>query len=102
MSRPKPEILLETVDKKTYKSNQVLSCPGIYAVFYNGQPINLRNANLLVNYPGPRYKKTSFSNPGHALNLCRKLNIKFRTDKFTVVLLSQGHQIYPEKDCDPK
>lgn len=102
MSRPKPNILLESIDKKTYRSNQVLSSPGVYAVFYDGLPINLRNANLLTDYPGPRYKKTSFANPGHALNLCRRLNTKFRTDKFTVVLLDQGQQIYPESQSEPQ
>jgi hypothetical protein len=100
MSRPKPEILLESVDKKTYRSSQVLGSPGIYAIFYEGSPINLRNVNLLVNYPGPRYKKVSFPNRGHALNLCKRLNTKFRTDKFTVVLLTGGQQVYPESGSD--
>jgi hypothetical protein len=27
--------------------------------------------------------------------LAKKLNTQFRTDKFTVVLLTQGQQIYP-------
>jgi hypothetical protein len=35
------------------------------------------------------------SNPGHAINLAKKLNVLFKTDKFTVVLLKQGDQIYP-------
>ena len=36
MSRPKPNILLEYVDKKTYKSEQVLQADAIWAVFYEG------------------------------------------------------------------
>jgi hypothetical protein len=44
----------------------------------------------------PKYKKTSFSNPGHARNLCRKLNSQFRTDKFSVVFLNQGVRVYPD------
>jgi hypothetical protein len=50
---------------------------------------------MLVQYPGPKYKKVSFSNPGHAINLARKLNAQFKTEKFTVVLLQQGSQVYP-------
>ena len=95
MSRPKPRVLVEITNKATYKVEQVLASEGIWAVFYDDQPINLKTANLLVQYPGPKYKKVSFSNPGHARNLARKLNTQFKTDKFTVVLLQSGNQIYP-------
>ena len=95
MSRPKPTILLSYVDKVTYRAEEVLSADAIYAVFYQGEPINLRSLNSLVSYPGPKYKKVSFSNPGHAINLAKKLNSLFKTDQFTVVLLKQGDTIYP-------
>jgi hypothetical protein len=95
MSRPKPTVLVEHVNKLNYKSEQILSSEGIWAVFYDNQPINLKSSNMLVNYPGPKYKKTSFSNPGHAINLAKKLNTLFKTDLFTVVLLKQGGRIYP-------
>ena len=96
MSRPKPRVLAEQTDRSTYKTEQVLAAEGIYAVFYDGAPINLKTANMLVQYPGPKYKKVSFSNPGHAINLARKLNAQFRTDRFTVVLLKQGETIFPD------
>ena len=95
MSRPKPRVLIEHTNKVTYKTEQVLASEGVWAVFYDNQPINLKTANMLVQYPGPKYKKVSFSNPGHARNLARKLNTQFRTDQFTVVLLTSGNQIYP-------
>ena len=95
MSRPKPNVLLEHVNKSNYKSDQILSSEGIWAVFYDNQPINLKTQNILVAYPGPKYKKVSFSNPGHAINLAKKLNSLFKTDKFSVVLLKAGDQIYP-------
>jgi len=97
MSRPKPKILIEHTDKSTYKSDQVLASEGIWAIFYDGRPINLRNQNILVQYPGPKYRKVSFSNPGHAINLAKKLNKQFKTDAFSVVLLNAGEQVYPEK-----
>ena len=95
MSRPKPVVLLEHVNKATFKSDQVLNSEGIWAVFYDSNPINLKNQSLLVAYPGPKYKKVSFSNPGHAINLAKKLNSLFKTVKFSVVILKQGDKIYP-------
>lgn len=95
MSRPKPNVLIEKTEKSTYKTEQVLEATGIWAVFYDGKPINLKTSNILVQYPGPKYKKVSFSNQGHAINLAKKLNREFKTDKFTVVLLTQGETIYP-------
>jgi hypothetical protein len=95
MSRPKPNVLVELTNKQTYKTEQVLASEGVWAVFYENHPINLKTSNLLVQYPGPKYKKVSFSNPGHAKNLAKKLNTQFKTDKFTVVLLQSGTQVYP-------
>ena len=95
MSRPKPTVLLEHVNKTNYKSDQVLSSEGIWAVYYDHRPINLKTHNILLHYPGPKYKKVSFSNSGHAINPCKKLNNLFKTDKFSVVLLKEGDQIFP-------
>ncbi len=95
MSRPKPNVLVEQTNRSTYKTEQVLASEGIWAVFYDSKPINLKTSNMLVQYPGPKYKKVSFSNPGHAINLAKKLNTQFRTDKFSVVLLQAGDRIYP-------
>lgn len=96
MSRPKPKILVELTNKLNYKTEQVLASDGIWAVFFDDKPINLKTSNFLVQYPGPKYKKVSFSNPGHAINLARKLNTQFKTDKFAVVLLKSGDRIYPD------
>lgn len=90
MSRPKPKILLEYTDPRSFKSEQILAASAIYAVFFNNKPVNLRSLNSLVNYPGPKYKKVSFSNSGHAFNLAQRLNKLFKTDQFVVVKLTQG------------
>mgnify|MGYP000849784766 FL=1 len=97
MSRPKPTILAEITDKATYKTEQVLGSEGIWAVYYNKSPINLKTSNMLVQYPGPKYKKVSFANPGHAISLAKKLNIQFKTDKFSVVMLTKGEVVYSEE-----
>jgi hypothetical protein len=90
MSRPKPVVLLEYIDKKTYRAEQVLDAEAIWAVFYNGKPFNLKSSNSVTNYPGPKYKKVSFSNPGHAHNLAKKLNDTFNTTLFAVYRLTSG------------
>lgn len=97
MSRPKPNILVEDINKSTYKTDQVLASDGIWAVYYQGKPINLKTQNMLVQYPGPKYKKVSFSNSGHAINLAKKLNKQFKTTDFSVVFLSEGAVIYSEE-----
>ena len=95
MSRPKPNVLIDYIDKSTYKTEQVLASEGVWTVFYQGQPINLKTSNLLIQYPGPKYKKVSFSNPGHAINLAKKLNVQFKCNDFSVILLRIGDQVYP-------
>jgi hypothetical protein len=95
MSRPKPVVLTEIANRTTYKTEQVLASDGVWAVFYDSKPINLKTSNLLSQYPGPKYKKVSFSNPGHAINLAKKLNLQFKTTKFSVVVLTQGDKIFP-------
>ena len=70
--------------------NEVLQAEGIWAVFYDSKPINLKSSSLVANYPGPKYKKVSFSNPGHAENLAKKLNAQHNTDKFGVYILKSG------------
>ena len=90
MARPAPTILIENVNPKTYKAEQVLNAEAIYAVFYQGKPINLRTLSHLVSYPGPKYKKCSFGNSGHAFNLAERLNKIFKTDEFVVYKLTEG------------
>jgi hypothetical protein len=98
VSRTQPKVLLEYVDKNTYKCDQIVEASGIWAVCYDDQPINLKSSHYLSNDTVPKYKKTSFSNPGHARNLCKKLNTQFKTNKFTVVFMNSGRQVYPDSD----
>ena len=96
MSRPKPTVVLENINNKTYKSEQVLEAEAIWAVFYQEKPFNLKSSNALTNYPGPKYKKVSFSNPGHAHNLAKKLNDMFKREDFNVYKLTVGELVTEE------
>ena len=93
MSRPKPKVLLQFSNKKNFKSEEILESTAIWAVFYQKKPINLKSSSLVSNYPGPKYKKVSFSNPGHAFNLAQKLNDMFKCKDFEVYELSVGKKI---------
>jgi hypothetical protein len=97
MARPKPTVLQEYTDD-SFRSEQVLAAEAIYAVFYKNTPINLKCFNSLVDMPSAKYKKTSFSNAGHAFNLAERLNIKFKTTEFTVEKLVNGERIKEDTD----
>jgi hypothetical protein len=96
MSRPKPKVLLEITNKKSFKTDQVLESDAIWAVFYKDQPINLKTTSIVAQQLGPKYKKVSFSNSGHAYNLAEKLNKLFNTNDFSVFKLTTGEKITDE------
>lgn len=96
MSRPKPKVLLEFTNKKNYKVEQVLESDAIWAVFYQDRPINLKTSTLVATQLGPKYKKVSFSNSGHAFNLAEKLNKMFNTTDFSVYKLFSGVKVEDE------
>ena len=97
MSRPKPQILLEITNKKNYKTDQILDAEAIWAVFYKDKPINLKTTTGIISQQiGPKYKKVSFSNAGHAFNLAEKLNKQFNTKDFSVFKLTTGEKLVDE------
>lgn len=93
MSRPKPKILLELTNKKNYKTEQVLEADAIWAVFYKDKPVNLKTTSIVAQELGPKYKKVSFSNSGHAFNLAERLNKLFNCQDFSVYKLTTGEKL---------
>jgi hypothetical protein len=98
MSRPKPNVLLEITNKKSYKTDQVLESDAIWAVFYKDRPINLKTTSMVAQQLGPKYKKVSFSNSGHAFNLSEKLNKLFNSTDFAVYKLTTGQKVADESE----
>ena len=93
MSRPQPTVILETIDPHD-RALWVCEADAIYAVCYQGRPIMVKTqANIYVNYPGPKYAKTSFPSAAHAFNLAERLNERFSTTDFTVVMMTVGRTI---------
>ena len=93
MSRPKPKVLLEYVNKKNYKAEQILESEAIWAVFYKDKPVNLKTTSIVAQDLGPKYKKVSFSNSGHAYNLAERLNKMFNCQDFSVYKLTTGEKL---------
>ncbi|TWA81677.1 hypothetical protein FBZ85_10251 [Azospirillum brasilense] len=96
MSRPKPTILHEYTDR-SYRSEQVLEAEGVFAVVLDGKPVGIRTVNVLLDYPGPKYKRSVFVNSGHAFNLAERLNKIFRTDAFKVMKMTFGDIVTEEE-----
>lgn len=87
MARPKPRVLLEHLDPNTLQLDQILEADAIWAVVYKDEPFNLKTHSK---QSGSKYKKSSFSNPGHAHSLATKLNSMFKCSDFAVIKLTKG------------
>jgi hypothetical protein len=93
MSRPRPTVILGNVDDNN-RATWVCEADAVYAVCYQNRPIMVKTqADINSNYPGPKYAKTMYPSAGHAFNLADRLNQKFDTDDFTVVIMTVGRTI---------
>jgi hypothetical protein len=95
MARKSAKVLIESDNKKSNKIDRILASDGVWTVYYQNKPFNLRSDSKVA-FVAPKYKTTAFNNSGHAINLAKKLNKQFNTTDFTVVLLDHGKTIYPE------
>lgn len=94
MSRPKPTILAEYINKAEFKVEQILEADAIWAIFYKDKPINMKSDNIANPDASPKYRKVSFSNKGHAINLVEQLNKMFECSDFSVYKLVAGEKVY--------
>lgn len=89
MARHRPHVLLEDIDSSSETSLQVIEIEQLFIVVYKGKPINLRLVNLLSDYPGPKYRRTVYTQEGYAANLAKKLNERFDCNDFSVLQYPQ-------------
>jgi hypothetical protein len=61
--------------------------------FYKDKPVNLKTTSIVAQDLGPKYKKVSFSNSGHAHNLAERLNKMFNCQDFSVYKLTTGEKL---------
>ena len=83
MSRPKPEIIIVSPILHG-KYQEIVKASNVFVVCYEGEPIGLRESQYGNPTSQRKYKKTAFTNPGHAFHLAGKLNRRFETKKFSV------------------
>ena len=83
MIKDKKNIILETIDKN-YNVTLVCKLNNIYAVFYENNPVTIKNENKLIDTVKSNSKKFFFQRKKNAEKLAEKLNKMFNTDKFIV------------------
>jgi hypothetical protein len=87
--RPKPEILIEVTDRR-YRAVEICRGDGVFAVTYQGKPINVRRVNRLLD-GDLKYSRSVFVLSGHAFSLARKLNRLFGGNDFQVMKMTMGY-----------
>ena len=82
MSRPQQAIITQALHEQyTY---EVIESQGLWAILYQGQPVNIRRVDDEKLLPVRKYLKTVYPNPGYAHLAARKLNKMFMTEDFKV------------------
>lgn len=101
MSRPKPKVLLRHVSLDDTET-MVSPADSIWVVCYKGLPITVRRGPEHNAYPGYKYLKSAWPHPGHAFNMCDKLNELFKTTDFTVWQMKPYREIKEDIPAPPK
>jgi hypothetical protein len=83
MARPPATILLST-QLDDFTGCDILSAPGLWAVLYKDQPINLKTRYWSERGELNKYLRVVYPNAKPAENLAAKLNKDFFTEDFTV------------------
>jgi hypothetical protein len=86
MSKPTQPVILTHRDGDDILDIQDCWDSNFYAVIYQGRPFALRKRNA-TGYPSPKYQRTTFPTRGWAEFLANRLNQRFETDKFEVVII---------------
>jgi len=87
MARTAPKILLSKTD--LFFTEQVVSCEGVFAVLYKGNPFQLKSIRDNYGAKDFKYKRTVFVNHAHAYRLADRLNQLYGCDDFTVSELTK-------------
>lgn len=61
----------------------ILEGRGVWALFYEQQPVALRQHLMTITGVRFKYPRTCFNNEAHCKNLAQRLNRQFKTDKFS-------------------
>jgi len=92
MSRTKPTIIMSHA-LNTQDEVSVCQAEVMYVVCYRGTPITIRKGPSQGGYPGFKYLRSSWPQPGHAWNQAEYLNELFQTADFTVWSVQPGRRV---------
>jgi hypothetical protein len=86
MARPGAEILLtqEVGDGTTW---EILKAEAYYAITYKEEPIGIRITRGSMTGNGHIYKKMTYTNLGNARAQVNRLNHRFKTEDFSVMII---------------
>jgi len=86
MARPGAEVLLtqEVGDGTTW---EILKAEAYYAITYKNEPIGIRITRGSMTGNGHIYKKMTYTNLGNARAQVVRLNHRFKTDDFSVMVI---------------
>jgi len=87
MSRPSAPIINRIAIGKTHYDYIIKQSPGVWTIFYRGEPFNLVKENRYRDDIPPKYIRTAWANEKSAQRLCARLNQYFGTTDFSVVCL---------------
>ncbi len=86
----KYDIFILVVELKSFSKSAEVLKTSVSAV---SKAISKLEKELGIILIDRKYKKVSFSNPGHALNLQKRLNRLFNCTDFSVYKLTQGEKV---------
>jgi hypothetical protein len=86
MSRPKPKVLhsIEVGDGTIW---EILEAEAYYAITYEGKPVGIRITQSSMTNNEHLYKKLSYTNLGNARAQVAKLNYRFKTTGFDLMMI---------------
>jgi hypothetical protein len=87
MRNKPPTVLLTKSSDGSARTTEILSADAVYAVFYDGKPINERHTHPLHS---TRYDRPVYVNSESAISVAKRLNREFTTDLFTVHHMISG------------
>jgi monomeric isocitrate dehydrogenase len=87
MRNKPPTILLTKSSPDRPRTTEILSAEAVYAVFYDGSPINERHTHPRHT---TRYDCPVYVNSESAISVAKRLNREFTTDLFTVHHMISG------------
>lgn len=86
MARPGPDIIKQIEDDKNV-TWEVIEYPQVYIITYDGKPVGIRRQASVMAHTQFKYKRMLYSNSGNASLEVRRLNKRFKTDRFGYMVI---------------